>query len=847
MEFQKRQSGSLLDIFNNSNAEYDEDLIHSIMTGLIPPNDECCHLHLIEGVAKPPSLAETDLARRPHIWKEINSLETKFFNDTAEILAESIQDIYSLLKLPSIAEVRRSIRTGEIPDKQKKFQFPESSQIAYNRIWQDFQQSYIGDKELALDLIVKSQVDYDIEDMPTYKYYLYNAYSVGLSKTLAQIKKALMSFLSGMGLKGAELKKAFEKLLSKQVIPDVNSAYFQSLLKLGMDRVKSKIALANIGKVKQILLEMLGQGKGTMDVARYLHKEIGEGDLWYWLRLVRSEMALAINASFRAQGEAMGLKYEQWRAQSNCCAVCAAFDGQVWEFGTGPEPCILGDCKIMTIEGWEKIKNIKINDLVLTHKGKFKRVTKLFKHKEKNQKMVKIYYKNFPYAKNRSGERFVFLEVTDNHPILINNKWISACEIKSGDKIRLLAARCPVCNKLMPYSRWRDSRGTKANFCSIECGLKVANIWTRKPKEETVKIRKKISDFKKENNPMHNEKYRLKMGESQKERLKNPEIIKQMSESRVRFHNENPEFAKEVVRRWREENPDEYRKAKEMQRKSLSKYYQDRPGLSSKIQRQWQKNNPEKFEEWRKRCSDRAKKQIRENNVLLKGNLEWRKKHPDEFAESINKSYKTLAKKDYISRPQRKLFELIKQFYSDAELNMPIKTNIGVRLGDVVLPNQRIILEYDGQYWHQDKAKELQRDLELQFAGWTVLHFTKDNWTDAPGQIERLMKNHNDKYEFIDIEVSKIEICYRENVTLFNIAVEGDESYLAKGIIVHNCASTHPNCYCIRVGYFKQPPGLPVLAPYNRSPYDNPYSADEADNLRKYLETTIKIPGRSLL
>ena len=338
MESRRRPQDLLQDTFSRYQFDADDDLAFSILTGLIPPENECCHLHLIHDVAKPPSLAETDLARRPHIWKEINALETKFFGDTSELLAETIQDIFALLGLPPIEEVRRSIRTGEIPTKQKKFEFPEEKKEAYNRIWQDFQQSFIGDRNLALDMVIQSQSDYDIEDMPIYKYYLFNAFSIGLGKTLTQIKKALKVFLTSLGLRGIELKKTYEKILAKQVIPNINDPYFQALVNQGLSRVKSKIAVNNIGKVKQILMQMLGQGKGTMDVARYLHREIGEGDLWYWLRLVRSEIALAVNAAFRAQGEAMGLKYEQWRAQSNCCAICAAFDGQVWEFGAGPEP-----------------------------------------------------------------------------------------------------------------------------------------------------------------------------------------------------------------------------------------------------------------------------------------------------------------------------------------------------------------------------------------------------------------------------------------------------------------------------------------------------------------------------
>ena len=131
--------------------------------------------------------------------------------------------------------------------------------------------------------------------------------------------------------------------------------------------------------------------------------------------------------------------------------------------------------------------------------------------------------------------------------------------------------------------------------------------------------------------------------------------------------------------------------------------------------------------------------------------MRWRKENPDKAREALKKSAKTLAKNNWVSYPQKRLHELLKQDYPGAILNMPIITNCGVRFGDIVLPEHNIVVEYDGQRWHQDKDKELQRDLELQFSGFTVLHFTKHDWEKAPKQIEKLLLNHANKYEFIEI------------------------------------------------------------------------------------------------
>ena len=52
----------------------------------------------------------------------------------------------------------------------------------------------------------------------------------------------------------------------------------------------------------------------------------------------------------------------------------------------------------------------------------------------------------------------------------------------------------------------------------------------------------------------------------------------------------------------------------------------------------------------------------------------------------------------------------------------------------------------------------------------------------------RLLTNHFGEYEFISSPIQKIEHWFlHKNRQLYNISVEEDESYVAKGMIVHNC------------------------------------------------------------
>jgi very-short-patch-repair endonuclease len=55
--------------------------------------------------------------------------------------------------------------------------------------------------------------------------------------------------------------------------------------------------------------------------------------------------------------------------------------------------------------------------------------------------------------------------------------------------------------------------------------------------------------------------------------------------------------------------------------------------------------------------------------------------------------------------------------------------NYNVRIGskwpDFSIPEHSLIVEADGERWHQDKVKEAERDAHLEALGWTVLHLTE--------------------------------------------------------------------------------------------------------------------------
>ena len=111
---------------------------------------------------------------------------------------------------------------------------------------------------------------------------------------------------------------------------------------------------------------------------------------------------------------------------------------------------------------------------------------------------------------------------------------------------------------------------------------------------------------------------------------------------------------------------------------------------------------------------------------------------------------------------------------------------------DFAIPEHKIAIECDGAYWHKDKKRDKIRQDRIEELGWTMLRFPEeriDGDLFACGrEVSRVLKNHSGEYRFVDCEVKRLRRWIPKKAkTLYNLEVEEDNSYLAKGIVVHNC------------------------------------------------------------
>lgn len=222
------------------------------------------------------------------------------------------------------------------------------------------------------------------------------------------------------------------------------------------DRIKSEIALGvrdgtpypelskKVSKIfsKPIPVHVAAKLNRKGEVIRRAYDYNMDNRRWSDM-VARTETQRALNNG-RVYGyqQSNTAKTLRWVANPGACPDCSFRSGEIYKVEEAqdliplhPECLISGKVYIYTSKEWKHIKDIKVNDYVLTHKGRFKKVTNVIRTPKQIPEVVEIKFKKRK------------LTVTDNHPVLVNGKWILAKEIKKGDIVKLLAGECKRCKK----------------------------------------------------------------------------------------------------------------------------------------------------------------------------------------------------------------------------------------------------------------------------------------------------------------------------------------------------------------------------------------------------------------
>jgi hypothetical protein len=448
--------------------------------------------------------------------------------------------------------------------------------------------------------------------------------------------------------------------------------------------------------------------------------------------------------------------------------------------------CIYADNEVMTTKGWTKIKNVHAGDFILTHKGRFKKVQNRIDRFKSEQVVI--------YIQGNSDKP---LRVTPDHRIMTDYGWREASTLKVDDKVLSYSEPCEWCGK--PINSFK---GATNRFCSQSCRTAYADnrrglIGTQDD------FRKKISEGKKKS-----------WADMSKERRE--EIAIKVSNGVKEWNRKNPGKTKEVSRL----NGSKIGAA-------VKRTYQADPTYKLRVV----EGNRRRFESLSESEKQRVKSRLSENAKYAYGSLREMKKNDSEkykaYLDKMGEAVSKAKKKQFAENPS--IFwplsqgKRIKRAGTSIELavreeltrkgidfvcnkHLILKDPYGEMVAfkpDILLPDYKIVVECDGDYWHsfEDRqTRDAYRDMVFETNGYIVLHFTeteiKKNLSGCGDQVERMVMNHSGRYseamQFVTITRIAKRTLKRRPRLVVDLTVEEDESFVTRGIAVHNCRPGYP-------------------------------------------------------
>jgi len=153
--------------------------------------------------------------------------------------------------------------------------------------------------------------------------------------------------------------------------------------------------------------------------------------------------------------------------------------------------------------------------------------------------------------------------------------------------------------------------------------------------------------------------------------------------------------------------------------KSVKQISEKLKGKSKKIVA-WNKGKRGLQVAWNKGLTKETNESLRKVSEKLKGKkkLDQSKYMKNGGSIHANKFVKSP------SKPQVKIYKMVKEEFNSAEIEFPFITKDEklYRL-DIIIPEYKIVIEYDGSYWHQDKEKDLERQRECEDCGWKFIRY----------------------------------------------------------------------------------------------------------------------------
>ena len=129
---------------------------------------------------------------------------------------------------------------------------------------------------------------------------------------------------------------------------DRNGPSVQQFLNQGLNLITSKITINHKGQALKIITDELGVSSSWGKIASQIYKKVGSGNWKHWVRLSRTESAIANGAAFDDRYADAGIKYIKFSIASAACPICKPLKG-IYKFGEHPRQPIHPNCRCHTI------------------------------------------------------------------------------------------------------------------------------------------------------------------------------------------------------------------------------------------------------------------------------------------------------------------------------------------------------------------------------------------------------------------------------------------------------------------------------------------------------------------
>lgn len=127
--------------------------------------------------------------------------------------------------------------------------------------------------------------------------------------------------------------------ISQPLNLSVETPWIKKMNEQGFRLVSDKIKLDYVPRIKQIIVQGVQEQIPYDLIADRLRDEMQFGKRWDWIRLVRTEMAQAMDKSTMEQYEANGVPYVRWSASraGNTCEICLDYNGNIYALEDAPD------------------------------------------------------------------------------------------------------------------------------------------------------------------------------------------------------------------------------------------------------------------------------------------------------------------------------------------------------------------------------------------------------------------------------------------------------------------------------------------------------------------------------